>query len=103
MFLLGLFLSSCRSTGNVGQMQVYAYPPIEAEWIRKGEPISFEGELWYPQDGIETFLDSEIYLLGEYQEVQFFVEKLDVRPYKRLYTKFAHNQYRYFEKKEGND
>ena len=98
-----LSVNGCRTTGNIGQMEVYLIPPLEAEWIRKGEPISFENELWYPADGVEILLDSEVSRLGEYQGVQFFIEKLDVRPYKRLYTKFGHNQFRYFEKRLGND
>ena len=89
----------CHSTqGNVGQVQSYAAFTTELEWIRNGEPIVFENEKWYPKDGTETMQDSEVMLLGEYRGVQFFIDKEDVRPYKRLYTKFGRNKFRYFEK-----
>ena len=73
---------------------------MEAEWIRNGEPIEFEDELWYPADSIEIFLDSEVSLIGEYQGVQFFIDKVDVRPFERLYTKFGRNKFRFFEKEK---
>ncbi len=75
----------------------------EPSWIRQGQPIIFEGEKWFPQDDVENLLDSELYFLGEYQGVEFFAEKTDVRPYGRLYTKFAKNKYRLFEKKFIDD
>ena len=96
------FLFGCNSIvgagGNVGQVQSYPAISVEAQWIRNGDPIEFENELWYPQDGVETLLDSEVYLLGEYKGVQFFAEKVDVRPWERLYTKFGRNKFRYYEK-----
>ena len=105
LFLAGLILilSGCSSqqSGNVGQLQSYAFSPKEADWILGGEPIEYENELWYPQDGTENLQDSEVYLLGEYRGVQLFVDKLDVRPYNRIYTKFNRNQYRYFEKRKS--
>ena len=91
------------SKGNVGQVQSYVVPAVEAAWILRGEPIEFEGELWYPQDGIETILDSEVYLLMTYKGGQVFTDKIDVRPYNRLYTKFGYNQFRYFQRKEEDD
>ena len=94
---------SVQDKGNIGQMQSYPIPVMEAEWIRNGEPIQFEDEMWYPVDEIENFLDSEIYLVGEYEGVQFFIEKTDVRPYRRLYTKFGKNKFRVFEPKEEHD
>lgn len=89
-----------NTTGNVGRMQNYAIANVEAAWIRKGEPIEFEKNQWYPADDIESLTDIEMYLLGEYRGVQFFVEKMDVRPYNRLYTKFGRNKFRFFEKKK---
>ena len=93
---------STRGTFNGGQMEMYAIPEEEAEWIRNGDPIEFDGKLWYPQDGIENLLDSEVYLMGEYRGVQFFVEKIDVKPYDRIYTKFSRNHFRYFEEKRDD-
>lgn len=74
---------------------------LEAAWIREGEPIIFEGTSWYPQDDIENLFENELYLLGEYQGVEYFVEKMDVRPYNRLYTKFGKNRFRLFEKNKS--
>jgi hypothetical protein len=96
-----LYLIGCRTTqGNVGRLQSYSFMVIEAQWIRNGEPIEFEGALWYPRDGIESLMDSEVYMLGDYRGVQYFVDSLDVRPYDRLYTKFGKNKFRYFEKRQ---
>ncbi|MDD3375009.1 MAG: hypothetical protein PHY73_04730 [Candidatus Omnitrophica bacterium] len=72
---------------------------VEAQWIQDGKPILFEDELWYPKDDIDILSDSEVYLLGEQDGVQFFVGTIDVRPYNRIYTKFEKNKFRIFEKK----
>ena len=92
-----------RGGGNEGQLQSFPFHTVEPSWIRNGEPIEFEGEMWYPQDGTETLLDSEVMYLGEYRGVQFFLDKVDVRPYDRLYTKFGKNKFRYFEKHTSHD
>ena len=95
---LTIFLAGC----NTIQTKTETAAPtlnLEALWIRNGEPIIFENESWYPQDDIESYFDNELYLLGKYQGVEFYVEKMDVRPYNRLYTKFGKNKYRLFEKK----
>ena len=84
--------------GNVGKMSKYEVPEEEAEWIRQGEPIDFEDELWYPQDHFDILLDSEVLYLGDYREVSLFVEKIDVRPYKQLYTKFGRNKFRIYKR-----
>ena len=98
-------MTGCSMNGasNGGHMVMYAIPSREAEWIRNGEAIEFDGKKWYPQDGIENLLDSEVYLLGESRGVEFFVEKTDVKPYDRIYTKFGPNRFRYFEVKEEDD
>lgn len=101
ILIAGILFLGCRSTrGNAGRMSVFSVAKSEAEWIRNGEPIEFEGEMWYPVDGIEGLQDSEVYILGEYRGVQYFVDKVDVRPYDRLYTKFDKNKFRYFEKRK---
>lgn len=94
-------VSGCATAGvnNRGMMPTYAYTNVEPEWIRNGEPIEFEGERWYPQDGIESLTDSEVMQVSEYRDIKVFVDKIDVRPYERLYTKFGVNKFRYFEKK----
>ena len=96
----GFIFSACQTTtGNTGRMQMFPLMSSEADWIRNGEPIEFEGEKWYPADIVEVLLDSEVFLLGEHRGLQFFVEKADVRPYNGLYTKFDVNKFRLFEKK----
>ena len=45
---------------------------------------------------VENLMDSEVFQIGEYKDVQIFVDKLDVKPYQRIYTKFAKNKFRYF-------
>ena len=95
------FLTGCQTTGgNVGDLKSYPITSIEAEWIRNGDPIMFEEELWYPVDSVENFLDAEMMLAGTYKDVRFFIDKVDVRPYDRLYTKFGRNQFRFFEKRK---
>ncbi len=100
-FIIGmvLFITGCHSSaGNIGQLQSYPIPTNEAEWIQNGEPLEFDGEQWFPQDGTESLIDAEVQLIGEFRGVQFFNDKEDVRPFKRLYTKFSRNKYRYFMK-----
>ena len=95
-------LVGCSTTqGNI--LQQYPFPKEEAEWIISGVPIEFEGELWYPQDSVDVLIDAEVSLLGEYRNIQFFVEKIDVRPYERLYTKFGRNKFRIFTKRVDHD
>ena len=89
--------------GNVGKMPTFPVPNMEAEWIRNGEPIEYEGHKWFPQDHFDILLDSEVYLLGEYRGVQFFVDKVDVKPYNRLYTKFSTNKFRSYRKENGKE
>ncbi len=71
---------------------------LEPGWIREGHPIEFEGEFWYPVDDVESFLDSEMYLVGRFEKTDFFVDRVDIKPYKHLYTKFGRNKYRMFDK-----
>lgn len=105
IFWLGIlgFAGGCSGPRSLGPMQIYPAPSVEAEWIRGGTPIEFEGELWFPADGTENLLDTEVYVVGEYKGVQIFVAKEDVRPYNRLYTKFGRNKFRYFEKKNDSN
>ena len=103
LFMCTGCFSMAKESGNIGQLQSYSVPAVEPEWIRNGEPIEFDGELWYPVDGIENFTDSEVYLMGEYRNVQFFADKIDVKPYDRIYTKFGKNKFRIFEIKEDHD
>ena len=72
------------------------YPFKETDWIRNGEPIMFEDEAWYPTDDIENLLDSEVILIGQYRQALFYIEKRDVKPINRIYTKFDYHKYRVF-------
>ena len=100
--LVCILFQGCTTTqaGNKGEVKVFKASSTEAEWIRNGEPILFEEEEWFPQDGVETLLDSEVYIVGVYRGVQFFVDRVDVRPYERLYTKFSKNKFGYFKRVE---
>jgi hypothetical protein len=89
-----------RSSDNEAQIQSYASPVIEDNWIRDGQPIEFDGDKWYPVNDVEILMDSEVFQVGEYKHVQIFIDKMDTKPYHRLYTKFAKNKFRYYEKKQ---
>ena len=90
------------NSGNDGQLQSYPAPIIEAGWIRNGEPIKFEGYSWYPVNDYEVLQDSEVYQIAEYKGAQVFVEKIAIKPYSRLYTKFEKNKFRYFERRKND-
>jgi hypothetical protein len=104
VIVLGLLMAGCvrMKSGNDGQLQSYAAPTVEAGWIRIGEPIDFDGRKWYPQDDTESLLDSEVYQVGENKGVPIFVEKIDAKPYDRLYTKFANGRFRYYERMKND-
>lgn len=93
--ILGTIVS-CKTTSSSKLPELNFTEPQEAAWIINGEPIEYEGKKWYPQDGIEILTDEEVYLLGTYRDVMFFAEKTDVRPYRRIYTQFGPNKFRYF-------
>ena len=90
-------LTGCVCSG-VKPSEMYPAPQIEADWIRNAEPIEFENQLWFPVDDVENLLDQEMLLMGEYRNVKFFVEKEDIKPHARIYTKFGKHKYRVFER-----
>ena len=104
MFMLTGLLGGCASVSsdNDGQVQSYAAPVIEAAWIRAGEPIEYDGYKWYPVNDYEVLQDSEVFQVSEYKGVQVFVEKIAVKPYERIYTKFDKNKFRYWERHEND-
>ncbi len=69
----------------------------EPVWIRNGEPVSFESEDWFPTDEVENLLENEVFQIGMYRDMPLFVERADVRPFERLYTRFSRNRYRAFQ------
>jgi len=93
-----MYLAGCETMGNSQSYhsKTFRYPETEPSWIKNGEPLEFEGQKWYPVDNIENLLDSEVDFLGSYRDVEIFAEKLDVRPYNQLYTKFGRNKFRVF-------
>jgi hypothetical protein len=98
-----IFLLGCTGTlTRASKDRPYPFSEVEASWIQDGQPIVFENEAWNPKDDVDVLTDQEVFLLGEYQGVQFFVEKADVRPYNRLYTKFAENRFRIFTKNKND-
>lgn len=97
MLVMALVCCGVGCQGQAGSRRrgkLYDFPDLEAQWIRDGQPLEFEGQRWYPEDNVDIFLDTEVYPVGIYREVKIFVDKVDVRPYNRLYTKFGPNQFR---------
>jgi len=103
LFLAGS-LGGCTTVNsdNGGVVQSYPYPVIEAGWIRNGEPVEFDGHKWYPANDYEVLQDSEVFQVAEYKGVQVFVEKIAVKPYERIYTKFDKNKFRYYERRDDD-
>lgn len=103
VFSIAVALSGCQGKSASRKRDIkYFVPEIEAQWIRDGNPIEFEDELWYPRDNVDILLDEEVYRIAEYRGVEVFADKVDVRPYDQLYTKFGKNKFRSF-KKKNND
>ncbi len=98
-------LSSGCGTTAVSDNSVMTYRIISPEpaWIRNGEPIQYESDLWYPRDTVDILTDAEVIVLGKYREVEFYLQAIDVRPYDRLYTKFGKNKFRVFATKSSDD
>ena len=104
-FMLTGLLGGCASMNsgnNDGQVQSYPAPIIEAEWIRNGDPIEYDGSKWYPVNDYEVLQDSEVFQITEYKGVQVFVEKIAVKQYARIYTKFVKNKFRYYERRDND-
>lgn len=99
-----LILGGCGSSGeSAANVMLYKVVSPEPEWIRNGEPVEFESDLWYPLDTVDVLLDSEVVPVGTYRDVEIFTQRLDVRPYSRVYTKFGKNKFRVFESKSRDD
>lgn len=96
VLLLSLNYSGCVELNK----QAWEYSVEEPQWIKNGEPIIFENQKWYPRDIIETLLDEEMFNIFTYNGEKIYIEKKEVRPYNRLYTKFGKLKYRLFEKND---
>lgn len=102
LFLLSaVFAAGCvngRTGNNDGQLQSYPYPAVEAEWIRNGGPLEYAGQKWFPVNDVEVLTDPEVTPIGEYKGTQIFADRIDTKPYDRIYTKFSKNKFRYYER-----
>ncbi len=96
LFILAMFFAGCANLNRDNLNDSV----IESQWIRNGEPIIFEEEAWYPKDVIENLKDGEMLLIFTYNGEGVYIEKREVRPYNRLYTKFGKYQFRGFEKND---
>jgi hypothetical protein len=98
--LLGaLVLAGCAMSRRTVDLADPSTAPLsEPAWIHDGGTVSFEGSVWYPTDEIENLLDNEVLFMMKYQDIAVYTDRADVKPYARLYTRFAKNRYRAFEK-----
>jgi hypothetical protein len=96
MLIAGLLLSvtGCGASRQQSALSLGGSLVGEPEWVRNGEPVRFEGEDWYPTDEVENLFDSEVYKAGEYRSVIIYLEKVDVRPFARIYLYFGPDRYR---------
>ncbi|MFH1202472.1 MAG: hypothetical protein V1674_06255 [Candidatus Omnitrophota bacterium] len=101
IIFLGLVIFGCVSYAP-GKFRG-DFPVKEDSWIREGEPLIFENKPWHPTEDIEILLDSEMDLMGVYKNVPFYVEKRQIKPFDRIYSKFGNHRYRMFKQKETND
>ncbi len=74
-----------------------SFRATEPAWIREGEAIEIEMNTWVPTDEVERLLDSEMIPIGQYRETVVFIERVDVKPYARMYTRYERGRYRVFE------
>ena len=103
LIVLLIFIFSFTAACSTGTRYRGDYPFKESNWIREGKPLVFEDTKWYPTDDVENLLDREMEYMGEYESVPFYIEKRDVRPFQRLYTKFGYHKFRVFSKRKPND
>ncbi len=75
----------------------------EAGWVKEGKPIIFESRSWYPTEYIENHVDSEMDYVDQFQNVPFYVERRQIKPFDRIYTKFDYHKYRLFIEKKSYD
>lgn len=95
-----VLLGGCSASKTVNSSALRGGMGIEPEWVRNGEPVHFEGEDWYPTDDVENLFDSEVYRAGEYRSTVIYLEKVDVRPFARVYLYFGPDRYRACEQRK---
>ncbi len=103
--LLGILLFSQQISGCVvpGGYATKESLTKEPTWIREGQPILYNNQNWYPTEDVENLTDNEMDYIGEYNDVAFYVDKIQVKPFNRLYTKFGYHKYRVFLRQESHD
>ena len=69
---------------------------VEARWITEGESLQYEGNNWLPQRRFEVFAPKDLLKVAEYRGVPVYAEKVDIKPYRALYTKMGEYEYRLF-------
>jgi hypothetical protein len=100
LYVMAVLVSGCElSRQAIDTMSAQNAPLSEAAWIHNAQPIEYEGELWFPTREVESLMDEEVFKVGVYRDVPFFIDRRDIRPYERLYTYFGRNRYRAFEKR----
>ncbi len=100
MILVILVSAGCmRPPQSVNTLAEASLPLTEPVWVHNGEPIEMEGGVWFPTREVERFMDSEMFLIGKIRDTNVYVERTDVKPYARLYTRFDQGRYRAFEPK----
>lgn len=101
--LLGLVFIAAGCAANSQFSPGKDYAAKEAAWIKDGKPILYDNKSWYPTEFIENHLDKEMEYIDSFQKVPFYVERRQIRPYDRLYTKFDYHKYRMFLEKKSYD
>jgi len=91
-------MTGCQTASQRGEDALNAAAYAEPVWIRNAEPVEFEGASWFPTDEVENLLDDEVYQAGVYRDIPFFIDRMDVRPFERIYVRFAYHKYRACEK-----
>ncbi len=101
LMLCAIIFTGCATGSWSRRSKDYAIK--EADWVREGKPIIYESKSWYPTEYIENHLDKEMEYIGEFQQLPFYVELRQIKPYNRVYTKFNYHKYRLFTLKEEDD
>lgn len=96
--VLMMGLTGCHSVRSRSNDALNAAQWVEPAWVRNAEPVEFEGQSWFPTDNVENLLEYEVYQAGVYRDRPFFIDRQDVRPFERIYIRFAPDKYRACEK-----
>ncbi|MEW6008659.1 MAG: hypothetical protein AB1629_03400 [Candidatus Omnitrophota bacterium] len=101
VLFLAIVLAGCA--GSYAARRNIDYAIKEAEWIKDGKPLIYDNKSWYATEFIENHLDNEMEYVGEFQNAPFYVERRQIKPYNRIYTKFDYHKYRLFLERKPTD